>query len=321
MIRVTLSLSSNKNVIFPACPHGKPWDQLPRQFSFKQSLTIRIPGNILSGGNIDIRSIEENDNKKPELGRKESTLGRVELSMIYTPVVDMYDDHILSYSLLRNGSAGTVLEIYTTKDLPEEKCMYFNSVIYVPSSRIDEINIDVQNSIIQVIEEEKKLDIVNLVLKTSNRAISFNSAWSGRRLDLETTNAKIVLDKRIAAVDSISISTANGGITAKESIESEKTIMIYSVNGGINMEKTLKSKNVDIRTSNSPIHVFNLISGLSQLKTTNGQVNIENGNVDVLKAESTNGPIIARVENSKFDSQVQAITSKGKMEVYMVTYK
>lgn len=311
VIRLIELLSEDGSAYAGFCASGVKWENLPDKFEFgDKGIKIHVAGGHLSGGRIEIKTIDEDD----ENG---FTTGTVTTSALLFPA-SLNKDPELSFSLTHSLN-GTTFEIFIPQHLSTlRSCVSLNAVIHVPKKLVPHVFIEVQNA--RVIVQDDTLNIGYLSLTTTNSAIEFLPQWSGDTLVLQTTNAHIDVFKSILGCTDIVASTTNAGVRLRNTIEASDLIFVATTNGGIDVDTAVNSKHtVKLTTTNGHVHVQQMKASVAELKSTNGRMQINRAYIDgILNAQTTNGQLKLHVDGSP-QSQIIARTTNSNIYTWMVS--
>lgn len=289
---------------------------MPERFEFGDNgLRISVVGGQLSRGQIEIKTIDEEDKE----GEYTFSTGIVTMSAIIAPA-SIVQDPELRYSLtfLPNG---TTFEIFIPRHLSTfRSCISLNAVILVPKKLIPYVVINVQNA--RIIVQDSALHVKSLSLETTNSAIEFSPQWHGDALVLQTTNAHIDIYKPIVDCASIIASTTNGHVRLHNTIEASDVIHVETTNGAIDADKTLDSQGlVKLTTTNGHVQVEQVKGTLVEIKTTNAYLDINHAFIDgLLHAQTTNSHVKLKVDGTT-QPQITARTTNSNIDTWMVSTK
>lgn len=297
-----------------SCGRGTSWVALPKQFSFDESLIVRVVSGSLTNGHITLKTITDQVMEEEKVNGK----GLVKMSTVISSNLAHHPD--MKYSII-NWSNGTVLELY----IPESSkgngmnCVNFNAVIYVPP-HAGVIRVEVQNTRIEVIDET--IQVEELILSTTNRAIEFYPELTGATdLMLLTTNGHIEINRPVSVSRIFIASTKNGAIRARAPVKADSYAVFLTTNGAIDVDVSVEGARTELTTTNSRITVNNLIAQAVQLKTTNGRIQVDHSTVrDMIDIQSSNAPASIRVDEGMINGDFLLRTTNGAATVYMVRY-
>lgn len=294
-----------------SCTHGVVWEDLPKQFEYDDGLKVSVVGGHITGGHIVIKSIEESTSEedgaivkgiiKPTVMISPASLGR-------SADISYSETHIMN---------GTILEINVPQNLPSGACVSLNAVIYVPKNS-GFLILELQNSRIEVTDH--RLDIEKVLLQTTNQAIEYNPVWQGEDLYLTTTNALIDLKQPINNSRSVLLTTSNAPIRARSYIKAQKIISMTTSNGAIDVDDTLESNQVvNLESTNAHISAHNIKAYASNVKTSNGRIQIYHSYVSGVFNVQTSNAKLNLALNEGPHTEVVASTSNGGIETQFVS--
>jgi hypothetical protein len=311
VIRLISLLSDSVNPYVGLCTHGIKWETLPDKFEFgDKGVKIHVVGGHLSGGRIEIKTIDEQDENA-------FTTGTVTTSVLLSPG-SLSKDPELGYSLtdLPNG---TTFEIFIPQHLSAlRSCISLNAVIYVPKKLVPHVVIEVQNT--RLVVQDDILDIRNLILATTNSAIDFLPQWTGDSLTLQTTNGHIDVREPIKDCVEVHAITTNSAVRFRSSIKASELILVETTNGGIDIDTSIHSKHIaKLTTTNSHVNIEKITASMAELKSTNGRLQVNHAFIDgMLNAQTTNSQLKLRIDGPA-QPQIIARTTNGKIYTWMVS--
>lgn len=294
-----------------SCGRGGIWEALPKQFTFEDTLIIRVASGSLTSGRVTLKGLTDEVMADDKIGPH----GLVRATTNVSPT-SILDDPELTYTLT-NWINGTVLEIFIPEDVGRGRsCVNIDFVIYVPKIT-DTISVEVQNSRIEVLDETIKSK--QILLQTTNRPIDFYPEWSGRALVLVTKNAHISVSRPIEATNDIAILTTNGGIRTRDTVKAGSTALFTTSNSAIDFDKTITTPVLQAVSSSGAITVKNIVVDGVQLKTTNARIEVEHSKIkSLLNVQSSNAQVSIRVDHGFENGEAVVRTSNSRAQLVMV---
>lgn len=275
------------------------WEALPKDFNFESHrFLFQTVGDSLSEGHIQFLKAGPNE------------VGRVELRARITH--DLIDNPELTYHLTHDNDS-TTFEIHIPRRYEHGYNKHYirlDANIYVPSYKMDDFTVRVQNTKFKF-DENDSFDIESLLLSSTNSGISFDSKWQGKQFVLKSTNGRIEVNKSLLDADTVELHTSNGAIKIKDTIQANKEIKLVTTNGGIDVKDALETVDLKATTSNSAIHIYQISAETAIIETTNGQSDIKHAHVStLLRTKTTNSRLDVNVEDCQY-CQVTATTSNA----------
>lgn len=292
------------------CGRGVSWEALPKQFTYEDTLIVRVASGSLTSGHVTLKKLTDEMITSESLGN----YGLVRTNSHVSPA-SLVDDPELTYTLT-NWVNGTVLEIFIPEDVGRGRtCINIDFVIYVPENA-NTISVEVHNSRIEVLDETIQAE--QFLLQTTNRAIDFYPQWSGKELVLATKNAHIGFSRPIQVTNDIVLSTSNGFIRTRETVQAGQTAVFATTNAPVDVDKSLEAPTLQIVSTNGALTVKDMVATHSQLKTTNARIDVEHAHIEaLLSVQSSNGQVNVKVDRGLVKGEAVVRTTNAKAQLLM----